>query len=161
MEMIKKGYAFLMISLLFMMGFTTTIYKSSHPIAYKRYIEVVTLFNEGPPVIVPFYFTMVMDMRISEEILRSLMSGISYNSVHADLVHEEGCQWAISQYAHLRIQIPADDGRLVLRFLQPTVRNSQSCPMDLSSSEEEFNPNQRQMILAAPPRFWGDIERKE
>jgi hypothetical protein len=164
--MIKKLLVFLVLFLFDFCanGMTTTTVFSDTPIAYKRHIEVITVLNEGQDIPLPFYFTMVWDTRIPPDQCRVLMGAPTFTLPNATTAHEEGIAWAKRNFAHLRVTIPENNDGLVLRFLEPTNRHNHARVMDFERAHSDpssraqgdgndFNPMQRQLILAAPPEL--------
>ena len=132
--MIKELGGFLILLAFISLGFTTSPYREDTPIAYKRYIEVVTTFNEGPDLLRPFFFSMVSDLRLSEG-GRTLLSGATFTEEEANEAHEEAISWALKQFAHLKIKIPESTDGLVLRYLEPTLRRNSPKRMDFIHSD--------------------------
>src|ERR1700679_2588516 len=126
-------------------GFETSIIKIDTPVAYKRYIEVTTIHNQGEDLPSPFLFTLVMDLRIPEDENRILMSAITWDLANAGRAHEESIEWVMRNYAHLKVTIPDSTDGLVLRFLEPTLR---SRVMDYSQSDPLSS--RRQDTIVAP-----------
>jgi hypothetical protein len=113
----------ILLSMLFF-GFTTVIVEVDTPILYKRYYEVVTLYNHGPDLPMPFFFTMIMDTRIPIYLDRALLSCVTFDGDKASQAHQEGIAWTRSRFAHLRITIPDETHGLQLHFLAPSAKRT-------------------------------------
>jgi hypothetical protein len=126
--MLKACLTLILFSLPLSQAFESTTVFMDTPIFYRRYIEVLTLFNTGPEICFPNFYTLVIDLRIRLPNLPILMGATTFRLIDAERAHDEGIRWARLTYAHLRITIPEGSESIQLMYLIPTLRRQSPIP---------------------------------
>lgn len=126
--MLKACLTLILFSLPLSQAFESTTVFMDTPIFYRRYIEVLTLFNTGPEICFPNFYTIVIDLRIRLPNLPILMGATTFRLIDAERAHDEGIRWARLTYANLRITIPEGQAPITLTYLIPTLRRQSPRP---------------------------------
>jgi hypothetical protein len=163
------GLMRVIITLLFLFPFfasAAVTLDESYPIAYKRYLQVKTVFIpieeiEAYGLPEPCFITMVNDLR-NTPWLQLVFSAVTLTFEHAKKAHKEANYVTNSTFAHLRINVDAapyydatgPDARM---YIEPSCRRHRQIAMQVRSEPVTSSSSAMQDVNPGPPPG-GDLE---